>query len=95
MEIRAFATFVLNVDVVADVQVQVCDLEVVGGLAYVVGAEQLGHGRTLLRCCGRLLGAYLLGRGWRRRHLASTDEREADTRISVGGFKCLDASHYF
>lgn len=41
--------FVLGVDVVADVQVQVGDLQVVGRLAHVVGAEQLGHGGALVR----------------------------------------------
>lgn len=56
-----YATFVLNMDVVTDVQVEVCDLEVVRRLAYVVGAEQLGHGCTLVSCCGCLLGAHLLG----------------------------------
>ena len=55
------ATFVLSVDVVTYVQVEVCDLEVVGRLADVVGAEQLGHGCTLIGRCGRLLGAHLLG----------------------------------
>lgn len=53
-------TFVLSVNVVADMQVEVRDLEVVGRLAYVVGAEQPGHGRALVGCCGRLLGAHLL-----------------------------------
>lgn len=48
-------------DVVTDVQVEVCDLEVVGRLTYVVGAEQLCHRCTLVSSCGRLLGAYLLG----------------------------------
>lgn len=67
------ATFVLSVDVVTYVQVQVCDLEVVGRLAYIVGAEQLGHGCALVSCGGRLLGAHLLGRGGRRRHLEDTD----------------------
>lgn len=65
MQICAHATFFLHVDVVADVQVEVHDLEVVGGLAHVVGAEQLGHGRALLRRRGRLLRAHLLGRGRR------------------------------
>lgn len=55
-----YATFVFSVDVVTDVQVEVCDLEVMGRLAYVVGAEQLGHGCTLVSCCGRLLGSHLL-----------------------------------
>lgn len=57
----ACATFVHSVDVVTDVQVEVCDLEVVGRLAYVVGAEQLCHCCALVSGCGRLLGAYLLG----------------------------------
>lgn len=56
-----YATFILRVDVVTYVQVEVCDLEMVRRLAYVVGTEQLGHGRTLVSCCGRLLGAHLLG----------------------------------
>lgn len=59
------ATFVLSVDVVTYVQVEVRDLEVVRCFAYVVGAEQLGHGCTLVSCCGRLLGTHLLGRGGR------------------------------
>lgn len=52
-------------DVITDVQVEVCDLEVMGRLTYVVGTEQLGHGCTLVSCCGRLLGSYLLGGGGR------------------------------
>ena len=52
-------------DVITDVQVQMCDLEVVGRLTHIVGAEQLGHGRTLVSGCGRLLGSHLLGCGRR------------------------------
>lgn len=55
-----YATFVLSVDVVADVQVEVGDLQVVGRLAHVVGAEQLGHRRTLVGRWGGLLGTHLL-----------------------------------
>lgn len=55
-----YATFVLSVDVVADVQVEVGDLQVVGRLAHVVGTEQLGHRRTLVGCWGGLLGPHLL-----------------------------------
>lgn len=62
-------TFVLGVDVVADVQVEVRDLQVVGRLAHVVGAEQPGHGGALVGRRGRLLGAHLLGRGGGGRHL--------------------------
>lgn len=61
--------FVLCVNVVADVQVQVGDLQVVGGLTHVVGAEQLGHGRALVRRRGGLLASHLLRRRGRRRHL--------------------------
>lgn len=68
----ACVTFVLSVDVIADVQVKVCDLEVVGCLAHIVGAEQLGHGRALVSSRGRLLGAHLLGCQGRRRHLENT-----------------------
>lgn len=52
-------------DVVADVQVQVCDLQVVRRLAHVVRTEEASHGGVLV-CRRRLLGAHLLGcRGWR------------------------------
>ncbi len=61
MNVDPYVTFVLSVDVVTDVQVEVCDLEVVGCLTHIVGAEQLGHGCTLVSCCGRLLCAHLLG----------------------------------
>lgn len=54
-------TFVLSVNVVTDVQVEVCDLEVVGCLTYIVGAEQLGHCCILVSSCGCLLGTHLLG----------------------------------
>lgn len=52
-------------DVVTDVQVEMCDLEVVGRLTNIVGAEQLGHRCTLVSGCGRLLGPHLLGCGRR------------------------------
>lgn len=68
------ATFVLGVDVVTYVQVQVRDLEMVGRLAHVVGAEQPGHARRLVGGRRRLLGAHLLGRGGRRRHLVNKDD---------------------
>lgn len=55
------STFVLRVDVITDVQVKVCDLEVVGCLTYIVGAEQLGHRCMLVSSCGCLLGTHLLG----------------------------------
>lgn len=52
--------FVLGVDVVADVQVQVGDLQVVGRLAHVVGTEQLGHRRALVCRRRGLLASHLL-----------------------------------
>lgn len=52
--------FVFSMDVIADVQVQVFDLEVMRGLAHVVGAEQPGHGCAGVGCCGCLLGSRLL-----------------------------------
>lgn len=55
-----YATFVLSVDVVADVQVKVGDLQVVGRLTHVIGGEQLGHRRTLVSRWGGLLGPHLL-----------------------------------
>lgn len=65
----ASRAFVLAVDVVADVQVQVGDLQVVGRLAHVVSAEQLRH-RGALVCRRRcLLASHLLRRRGRRRHL--------------------------
>lgn len=57
---RARPTFVFRVDIIADVQVQVFDLEVMRGLAYVVGTEQPGHGGAGVSRCGRLLGSDLL-----------------------------------
>lgn len=56
-----YVTFVLSVDVVTDMQVQVCDLEVVGCFAHVVGTEQLCHSGILVSSRGRLLHAHLLG----------------------------------
>lgn len=53
-------TLVFSVDVIADVQVQVFDLEVMRGLAYVVGIEQPGHVCTGISGCGCLLGSHLL-----------------------------------
>lgn len=48
-------------DVVTDVQVKVCDLEVVGCLTYIISSEQLGH-RCILVSSGRcLLSTHLLG----------------------------------
>lgn len=57
---RVCLTFVFSVNVVADVQVQVFDLKVMRGLAYVVGTEQPGHAGAGISCCGRLLGSRLL-----------------------------------
>lgn len=67
--IRRSHAFVLGVNVVADVQVQVGDLQVVGRLGHVVGAEQLGHGGALIRRWRGLLAAHLLRRRGRWRHL--------------------------
>lgn len=53
-------TLVFSMDIVADVQVQVFDLEVMRGLAYVVGIKQPGHVCTGISCCGCLLGSHLL-----------------------------------
>lgn len=53
-------TFVFSMDIVADVQVQMFDLQVMRGLAYVIGTEQPGHGCTGIRSRGCLLGSYLL-----------------------------------
>lgn len=53
-------TFVFSMDIIADVQVQVFDLEVMRGLAYVVGVEQPGHVCAGVSCCGCLLGSHLL-----------------------------------
>lgn len=52
--------FVFSMDVIADVQVQVFDLEVMRGLTYVVGTEHPGHGCAGVGCCGCLLGSHLL-----------------------------------
>lgn len=48
-------------NVIADVQVKVCDLEVVGRLTYVIVPEQFGHFCILVSSCGCLLGTHLLG----------------------------------
>lgn len=57
--IWVYATFVLSMDVVTDMQVEVCNLQVMGGFTHVVGTEQLGYSCTLISGCGRLLGAHL------------------------------------
>lgn len=59
-------TLVFSMDIIADVQVQVFDLEVMRSLAHVIGIEQPGHVCTGISCCGCLLGSYLLRRGWCR-----------------------------
>lgn len=53
-------TLVFSMDIIADVQVQVFDLEVMRGLAYIAGLEQPGHVCTGISCCGCLLGPHLL-----------------------------------
>lgn len=53
-------TLVFSMDIIADVQVQVFDLEVMRGLAHVVGTEQPRHVCTWISGCGCLLGPHLL-----------------------------------
>ena len=77
--LQSARTFVLGVDVVADVQVQVCDLEVVRGLAHVVVAEQPGHAGALVGRSRRLLRTHLLGCRGRRRVLEDTHTHTCNT----------------